>query len=71
MKFILVLYLCSFAAQPVCDNGAIIGEYNDWFDCAAAGYKNSGIAFDQFNREEINQYKSAIRFECRELGGNI
>ena len=68
MKYILVLYLCSFMNTPKCDNGMIISQYNSWKECAVAGYEQSGINFAAYPDELVNKNKVAIRFECKEVG---
>lgn len=68
MKFILVLYLCSFNGPLVCDNGAIVGEYDDWKDCSIAGYEFSATSMNGYPRDLINKDKLAIKFECKQLG---
>ena len=69
MKFILVLYLCSFAGPLVCDNGTIVGEYNSWRDCAMNGYNHSAASFSGYPKDIVNQQKMAIKFECKQLEG--
>ena len=68
MKFILVLYFCSFASQPICDDGQIAGQYKTWKECASNGYKKAGERFAFYPEEKINKHKMAIRFECKQLG---
>jgi len=68
MRFLLILYWFSFNGPLVCDNGAIIGEYNDWKDCSIAGYEYSSASLSGYPRDLINKDKLAIKFECEQLG---
>tara|TARA_Y100000004_G_scaffold60012_1_gene66919 strand:- start:618 stop:872 length:255 start_codon:yes stop_codon:yes gene_type:complete len=67
MKYILIVYLCSLAAQT-CDNGSIPGiEFNSYKDCAIFGYEFSAKGLDRFDEEIVNTDRLAVKFECREV----
>ena len=67
MKYVLIVYLCSIAAQE-CDNGTIPGlEFNSYKDCAIYGYKFAGDAITKFDEEVVNTGGLSIKFECREV----
>tara|TARA_R100001163_G_C5037864_1_gene176693 strand:+ start:794 stop:1048 length:255 start_codon:yes stop_codon:yes gene_type:complete len=67
MKYVLIVYLCSFAAQT-CDTGTIPGvEFNSYKDCAKYGYNFSAEAIDKFEEEVVNTGRLAVKFECREV----
>ena len=69
MKYIIVLYLCSFVgAQPVCMPGQIQGlEFNNYSECILQGYIQSHKSLKSLDEEEINNNKLAIRFHCKEI----
>ncbi len=70
MKFVLVLHICSFITLQ-CPGSAIMGlEFDNWSDCAKAGYYYGARHMDKLDENQINKEKLAIRFECRQVGQN-
>jgi len=68
VKYVLILYLCSFAGQPQCTSSSIPSvEFNSHYDCITEGYKHAYIKLKEFPVEEVNQQKLAIRFACQEV----
>jgi len=69
MKYIIVLYLCSFVgAQPVCMPGQIQAlEFNNYSECILQGYIQSHKSLKSLDEEEINNNKLAIKFDCQEI----
>lgn len=67
MKFLLVLHLCS-VVTATCPNMMHPKKiYNSWDECAIAGYELSLATFTKLNKNEVNQHKLAIKFECKEM----
>ena len=69
MKYIIVLYMCSFSTSPPqCLPGQILGiEFNDYTDCILEGYLQSHQTLKRLEKEEINKNKLAIKFDCKEI----
>ncbi len=69
MKYIIVLYLCSFSeTQPACMPGQIQGlEFNNYSECVLEGYIQAYQSLKTFNQEDINNNKLAIKFDCQEI----
>ena len=69
IKYVLILHLCSFLnLPPTCFQQQIVGlEYNDNFSCMLDGYNKSGRTLENIGREEVNQNKLAIKFQCKEV----
>ena len=68
MKYILILYLCTFAGQPQCPTSTIAGvEFDNYYDCITEGYKHSYTRLKELPREEIEEKLLAIKFECRKV----
>jgi len=68
MKYMLILYLCSFAELPIkCDNSSIIQTYPTWKECALAGYNHAFLTMQNLHLEDIEDEKLAIKFECKEM----
>ena len=69
MKYIVILYLCAFnSAQPECLLGQPQKEkFDNYSECILEGYSLSINQLAKINREEINNLKLAIRFQCLEI----
>ena len=74
MKFVLVLYICSFiqADNNCYQYGYGPLEYPTYGECILDGYR---ISHNNLKRdypvEEITEKKLAIKFYCKEIGENI
>jgi hypothetical protein len=69
MKYIIILYLCSFnGPQPECLLGQVQkAEFNTYSECILEGYSLSRQSLSKLNKDEINDLKLAIRFHCKEI----
>ena len=69
MKYVIILYLCSFVnVQPTCYSEKIVAlEFNNYHDCILEGYKQSYTHLASFDKDKINKEKLAIRFQCKEI----
>ena len=77
MKYILVLYMCSMLSNS-CPTSTIAGyQFNTHYDCVNAGYAVAQSTFrnleelEEYNRDYIEQSKIVVKFECREIGGDV
>ena len=71
MKFVLVLYICSFiqADNNCYQYGYGPLEYPTYGECILDGYRISHITLKREHTiEEINGKKLAIKFYCQEIG---
>ena len=68
MKYVLVLYLCSFANNtPVVLERAISPtEYPTYYDCISDGYITSYSKMMSLGVQEVDSKKLAVKFECKE-----
>ena len=74
MKFVLVLYLCSFiqASDNCYQDGYGPIEYPTFGECILDGYRVSYLTLkNEYPVEEITEKKLAIKFYCKEIGENI
>ena len=69
MKYVIILYLCSFInAQSACYSEKVVAlEFDDYYDCILEGYKQSYTHLANFDKDRINKEKLAIRFQCKEI----
>ena len=69
MKYLLILYVCSYAAEiPKCNNQRITGGFDEWSTCINQGYKQSHFLLNELYKEDFEDEKLAIRFSCEEQG---
>ena len=69
MKYVIILYLCSFLNEPQCFQSNIAPyEFQNYYDCITQGYKISFTHLTELPREEITKSKLAFKFECRIVG---
>ena len=68
IKYVLILHLCSYLGQPVCNDQTIQPyEYSNFHDCITQGYIHSYKSLMDMDKDKIEKSKLAIRFECREV----
>ena len=68
MKYVLILYLCTFAGQPQCPTSTVAGvQFDNYYDCITEGYKYSYTRLKELPKEEIEEKLLAIKFECRKV----
>ena len=66
MKYVIILYLCSFVNEPQCFQSSIAPyEFPTYYDCITQGYKISYSHLKKLTPEQITENKLAIKFECR------
>ena len=69
MKYILILYVCSYATEtPKCNNESITGAFDNWSACINQGYKQSHFYLNELYQEDFEDEKLAIRCSCEEQG---
>ena len=68
MKYVLILYLCSFATEPKCFQDQVINQkFTNYYDCITQGYMHSYNHLKMLDVDEINQQRLAIRFQCVDM----
>ena len=69
MKYIIILYLCSFAGtEPVCYSERMVGlEHSEYQSCILEGYRHSHNVLKKMDKDKINKEKLAIKFICKEI----
>ena len=69
MKYVIILYLCSFAnVPPTCYSEKIVSlEFDNYYDCILNGYKQSYNHLASLDKEQIIKEKLAIKFQCKEI----
>ena len=69
--------MCSMLSNS-CPSSTVSGyQFESHYDCVNAGYAIAQNTFrnleeiEEYNRDYIEQSKIVVKFECRELGGNV
>ena len=67
MKFILVIFLCSFIDNQCLPPQEIKHEYNSWKECTLAALEISKEIMLLQEEEFVNKNKVATKFVCKEI----
>lgn len=66
MKFLLVITVCSWVKME-CGADRTIGAYNSYYDCTAAGYLNSMQITQDFGKENVENLRIMVQFDCNKV----
>ena len=66
MKYILIMWVCSF----VNNNGCLPPveskiTYDSWYECSVAAHKNSVSLLQKMGYAEVNKYRVGTKYTCR------
>ena len=69
MKYVIILYLCSFVnVEPVCYSEKIVAlEFNNYKPCILEGYKQAFLHLEKLDDEKVNKEQLTIRFNCKKI----
>ena len=66
MKYILMIWVCSFLNGPNCSLPMISKDsYDSWYDCSQAAYAKSRQMTAKFGYAYVNEYRIATKFTCK------
>ena len=68
MKYILILYVCSFTNinNPYCSETHVVPlEFNNYEECILQGYKSAHNTLKELYGDRIENEKLAIKFNCQ------
>jgi len=69
MKFILILYICSFNTGE-CPNWSITGkEFSTHKECVLMGYREAYSTFRELEAEEVALDRLIVKFDCKRVNG--
>jgi hypothetical protein len=66
MKYILMIWVCSFLNGPNCAlplTSTI--TYDSWYECSQAAYAKSRQMTAKFGYAYVNEYRIATKFTCK------
>ena len=66
MKYILIIWVCSF----VNNNGCLPPveskvTYDSWYECSVAAHKDSVSILQKMGYANVNRYKVGTKYTCR------
>ena len=67
MKFILVIYVCSFLENTCKDPVELNLQFNTCKECAMAALDTSQKYLDLEDEKTINKYRLATKFSCEAI----
>jgi|TARA_Y100000310_G_C19967025_1_gene483784 hypothetical protein len=68
IKYVLILNICSFLSQPICNEKIIVPiEYQNFHNCITQGYIHSYNSLMKMDKDNIERNKLAIKFECKSV----
>ena len=68
MKFVLMIWVCSYLGQNLCMTpieSKIL--YDSWYECARAAHTESKKIYSKLGYKYVNENKIATRYTCTEL----
>ena len=67
MKFILVVWVCTFTSNQCSPPVQINTIYNSWNECVVEAYNYSTNFLAQQKTEDVNEFRLATKFLCKEI----
>ena len=64
MKILLTLLMCSYTQSTCMPPYQWPERFDDSFTCMVKGYEEAASKTKEIGREEVNQYKIYIKFDC-------
>jgi len=68
MKYILIIWVCSF----INGNGCLPPveskkTYDSWYECSVAAYKESASLLQKMGYAEVNKYRVGTKSTCKPI----
>ena len=67
MKFILVVWVCTFTSNQCSPHVEHDKIYNSWNECVVEAYNYSINFLAQQKTEDVNEFRLATKFLCKEI----
>ena len=66
MKYIMILWVCSFLNGPNCSPAMTSKQiYDSWYECSQAAYAKSRQVVAKLGYAYVNEYQIATKFTCK------
>ena len=68
-KFILLIWVCSFAVNPTACLPPIEfpKQFNSWYECSRSAHKESLTMISKMGYKYINEHNITMNYSCREV----
>ena len=66
MKYVLILWVCSFVGQNGCLNPVESPKlYDSWYECSIAAHKESVALLQKMGYADDNRYLVGTKYTCK------
>ena len=66
MKYIMILWVCSFLNGPDCSPPMTSKKiYDSWYECSQAAYAKSRQVITKLGYVYVNEHEVATKFTCK------
>ena len=67
MKYILIIWVCSF----INNNGCLPPieskkTYDSWYECSLAAHKQSTVLLQKMGYANVNKYQVGTKYQCKQ-----
>ena len=67
MKFLLIIWVCSFLGQNTCLPPIQFNTlYDSWYECSLAAHKESARALSKMGYAYVNKYQVGTKYQCKQ-----
>ena len=67
IKFMLVIWVCSFLAKSECLAPVTYPKvYDSWMECSRAAHLTSIEIMDSFDPDFVNKYEIGMKYSCQQ-----
>jgi hypothetical protein len=68
MKYILIIWVCSFLQGNACMAPLQYpGVYDSWYECSRTAHIESGKILSKMGYKHVNDYKIGTKYSCRSV----
>ena len=68
MKFILIVWVCSFIPGNACMGPMEYpAVYNSWYECSRAAHVESSKLLSKMGYAHVNKYRVGIKYNCKRV----
>ena len=66
MKYILIIWVCSFLQQNACMAPVEYPiTFNSWYECSRTAHMESVKLFSKMGYKYVNEYKIGTKYSCK------
>ena len=66
MKFVLIVWVCTFLHENACMKPIKYNElFNSWYECSRTAHKESIKILSQMGYAYVNKYQVGTKYSCK------